>query len=370
MSATWDRWEVLKLVQDIKRVIGLNDRDIMVLRAHLTVLPAGPLRPDQLNLSFMKVSEILSRACAMEERRFHRGEVRLEAAGLVLRRLSANGRRFPERDSSGQIIGGYGIDLRPLLSRLDELAEIRDRIEAEKLALRQKRNHVSARFQNILRELYATARELPSHVAEFKERLRNALRRKTTTLKDLERLEAEVADLEKAPYPDVGDTAVEQPTAVNSESAASPGTEEMTEETVKTGVDARQNVRQIESKLKENYKEPSPDFSVPRISCLWRSTKTLKSFYPEPPEREREAARVLFEFSSFIGLGQQVILNALSTFGWENLFIVVDYLAERTERLKHPEGYLSTMIKCFERGEPVAGGSVQPLPLPRNHAAV
>ena len=206
----------------------------MVLRAHLTVLPAGPLRPDQLNLSFMKVSEILSRACAMEERRFHRGEVRLEAAGLVLRRLSANGRRFPERDSSGQIIGGYGIDLRPLLSSLDELAEIRDRIEAEKLALRQKRNHVSARFQNILRELYATARELPSHVAEFKERLRNALRRKTTTLKDLERLEAEVADLENAPYPDVGDTAVEQPTAVNSESAASPGTEEMTEETVKT----------------------------------------------------------------------------------------------------------------------------------------
>jgi replication initiation protein RepC len=101
-----------------------------------------------------------------------------------------------------------------------------------------------------------------------------------------------------------------------------------------------------------------------------RCRKALQYFYPKPPEREREAARVLFEFSSFIGLGQQVVLKALSTFGWEGLFIVVDYLAERTERLKHPEGYLSTMIRCFERGEPVAGGSVQPLPLPRNHCAV
>jgi len=79
---------------------------------------------------------------------------------------------------------------------------------------------------------------------------------------------------------------------------------------------------------------------------------------------------MLFEFSSFIGLGHQVVLRALSTFGWENLFLVVDYLAERTERLERPKGYLSTMIKCFERGEPIVGGSIQPSPLPRNHAAV
>jgi hypothetical protein len=70
-----------------------------------------------------------------------------------------------------------------------------------------------------------------------------------------------------------------------------------------------------------------------------RCTKALQYFYPKPPEREREATRVLFEFSSFTGLGHQVVLRALSNFGWEILFLVVDYLAERTERLKRPEGY-------------------------------
>lgn len=59
----------MSLVTELRQDLGLADRDVMVLRAHLTVLPQGPLDPRGLNISFMSVSEILSRACGMDERR-------------------------------------------------------------------------------------------------------------------------------------------------------------------------------------------------------------------------------------------------------------------------------------------------------------
>ncbi|NUH63768.1 hypothetical protein HTT03_00385 [Sulfitobacter sp. S0837] len=360
----WDRWEVLNLVQDLRKVLGLKDRDIMVLRAHLSVLPAGPLYPGQLNLSFMKVSEILKRACAMDERRFNRGEVRLEELGLIHRKLSANGRRFPERNAADKIIGGYGIDLNPLMAQLQELSQLRTKIETEKRALRQKRNLVSARFQCVIRKLYGIGVELPVHITQLKDRLRNTLRRKSLSFEELEVLETEVCALEESPCPSANETstflAVEPNSAVSTEQDTTEiGHLGSQSEPTKSGVDACQTVRHVESELKEKYKEEALAIDGSKVSAFWRQTNTLQCFYPDPPRRANELATILFEFSSYLGLGQQVVVKALSAFGWANLILVLDYLAERVDKLKYPNGYLTTMICCYQKGESVAAGRIR-----------
>ncbi|MDO6575183.1 helix-turn-helix domain-containing protein, partial [Staphylococcus pasteuri_A] len=82
----------------------------------------------------------------MDERRFRRGETRLEQAGLIRRRLSGNGRRFPERDKSGRVVNAYGIDLAPLLASYDDLVAMADwRAEQDRVA-RARRNSISARL--------------------------------------------------------------------------------------------------------------------------------------------------------------------------------------------------------------------------------
>ena len=100
----------------------------------------------------------------------------------------------------------------------------------------------------------------------------------------------------------------------------------------------------------------------------WRQAETLSSFYPDIPRSERNAAMVIFEFSSFLGLGQDIVIRALCCFGWERLVLVMDYLGKKIGTISKPHGYLLSMISRFECGECVAGGRVQPWSLSRDRS--
>ncbi len=349
-----DRWELLSLITGLRREIGLTDRDVMVLRAHLTVLPQGPLDPRKLNVSFMGVAEILDRACGMEARRFRRGEARLEEVGLVRRHLSANGRRFPERDREGRIVNAYGIDLAPIFDKHAELLLLRDRLDEERVALRSRKNSLSARLQDVLRRLTVLGRSLPDWAEELRLHVRNVLRRKTTAQADLDALEEQVDRIAQEAETSSTETRVEQPApcpAATSETAVSPDS---------SAADAGQIVRHIESKHKDLKKEAQNHFDLRRAATAWAQTKNLQEFYPDVPQRERELAGVLIQFSSFIGLGQRGVNRGLETLGWEAMILVLDYLSARTTQITRPEGYLASMLKSYEAGQPIAGGRVIP----------
>nr|WP_281253230.1 helix-turn-helix domain-containing protein [Puniceibacterium sediminis] len=343
-----DRWELLSLVTGLRHELGLTDRDVMVLRAHLTVLPHGPLDPSKLNVSFMQIAEILERACGMDERRFRRGETRLEQVGLIRRRLSGNGRRFPERDNQGLIVNAYGVDIAPLFERYAELLDMRDRIEEERLLLRSRKNSVSARLQAALKTFLQSSPKLPDWIESLRIQLRCAVRRKTTALDELDAIEARIAQFE-------------------AEISRADSDQQQDQTAMKTAVladtcpvDAGQTVRHIESKLKEKNKKEHIRFDPRLIVESWRKTEMLQQFYPNAPEREREAAEALFSFSSFIGLGQSGVIHGLSVIGWEAMIHTLDYLSSKIATISRPEGYLRSMINAYEQGEPIAGGRVVP----------
>ena len=134
--------------------------------------------------------------------------------------------------------------------------------------------------------------------------------------------------------------------------------------------DAGHSVRHNESPPKEDKQTRPALFDPDRMARAWRLAETLNEFYPEPPRSEHQAAAVLYEFSSFIGLGQPGIARALRTLGWENTLLAVDYLAGRIAQITRPEGYLSSMLKAHERGEPIAGRRITPPRLSRPEPAV
>jgi hypothetical protein len=180
-----DRWEVLQLVKDAAAVLGLSDRDIAVLGAHLSVLPKGPIKSGQLLMSFMQVSAILPRANCMEERRFRRSETRLDETGVVARKLSANGRRFAVRNASGRIVDAYGIDLEPLFLRIDELREIRARLEEDRQRKRALISRVTARLSELKRWSTDHIGYVPDALSDLALLLRNLFRRKTISVSDM-----------------------------------------------------------------------------------------------------------------------------------------------------------------------------------------
>ena len=346
-----DRWELLSLVTALRKPLGLADRDVMVLRAHLSVLPHGPLVPGALNMSFMQLTEIQDRACGMDERRFRRGEVQLEARGLITRRLSANGRRFPERGADGRIIAAYGIDLSPVIARYSELCALKATLEDEARALKQRRNGLSARLSSLLRCIAPSDR-----LVALKAALRNALRRSSVTAKELDAFETEIAALE-SPCPDK--TAVTQVNQSRSEPSSRPDS---------SPADAGQTVRHIESEPKDINKH-SALRRPGRYRHAWSQSTSLSEFYPDPPSSEHEAKGCIIEFSSFIGLGRDCVEAALSLAGLENTIRLVDYLATKIDRISKPHGYMKSMLAGLQNGESVAGGSVC-LPRPANTRAL
>lgn len=350
-----DRWEFVSLVTALRREIGLSDRDVTVLRAHISALPHGPLSSRNQNISFMGLTEVSERTCGMDERRIRRGETRLEEAGIVIRRLSANGRRFPERDGSGSIVNAYGIDLSPIFEKYLELLDLRYRLNEERLALRQRRNKLSARLQDLLRRLAGAGLGFPEWAEKLHRTVRNATRRKTVKLEDLISLEGELDKLEDKMIPIDPEISDETPTHTNSyddmKSAVAPD---------KNAEDDGQCVRHIESKQKENIKKGDRAFHPQRIASVWKQTRDLQEFYPESPQVERKLAEVLIQFSSFIGLGQTAVTRSLAVLGWESMVLVVDYMAGNIAKITRPEGYLASMIRSYEAGQPIAGGQVVP----------
>jgi replication initiation protein RepC len=272
-----------------------------------------------LNVSFMNLSEIQERACGMDERRFRRAEVRLEEAGLVIRRLSANGRRFPERDMQGNIINAFGIDLSPLLNRYAELLARKEAAAEKALAMRHRRNDLSARVSALLR-LY---RDVPASLIELRDTLRNALRRAHPSDTQLDELEQELTQAEAKVAP---------PTP-------SPEPAPLADE---TAVDDGQTVRHIDPKQKENNMN---EVSIEGIQQAWEKTKTLKQFHPTPPNSLRQICYSLLEFAGYIAVKKQTLEQFLEKFGVEETVRVLDHMATNFDRIGKPDGYLGSMLR-------------------------
>ncbi|MDO6588477.1 helix-turn-helix domain-containing protein [Salipiger sp. 1_MG-2023] len=337
-----DRWELLSLVVSLRKELGLTDRDVMVLRAHLSVLPQGPLSPGALNMSFMQLSELQNRACGMDERRFRRGEAQLAARGLIVRCLSANGRRFPERTADGRIIAAYGIDLSPVIARYQELSTLQTRLEDEARALKQRKNGLSARLASLQRQMAPS-----DSLTTLMDNTRNAFRRKTTTMSDLDALETEIAALENTLEP------VSTARCPVPENSLQPD---------RTPGDAGQTVRHIESERKDIY-TTTFRLNPSQIRNVWQQSSSLIEFYPETPPTEHEAKARIIEFGSFIGLGRDCVDAALLLAGLENTIRVVDYLSKKIDTVSKPRAYLKSILAKLLRGETVAAGSAY-LPYP------
>lgn len=338
-----NRWYLLDRVKALRSHFGLNDRDITVLNAHLSVLPKGLLQPGALNMSYMKVQDILERANGMDEKSFRRSELRLVAAGLVVRKLSANGRRFPVYKDNA-IVTAYGIDLSPLVAMSGQLDDLIADIEAQDQERRALRTMIRCELQDRLRALEDFGGKALAALEAFMNSIRNILRRKSTSITELEEIAAKIAEFDienEAPCP--------ARTGVQHNDLSD-----------KMSVDDGQSVRHIESQEKDFQKKspPQPVFNASRIRIIWGEAPALSDLYPDVPVEERQLAKILFEFSSFMGLRKETVSFAAVVLGWEKMALCLNYLEKQLNRVANPDAYLKSMIRSYDEGQSIAAGRI------------
>lgn len=334
------RRALMAAVNTIGRELGLRSSSVVVLDALLSCLPCNdrnagkdaPITPLTLLTVFASNDTLCFRAKGLSDRQLRRHLDKLEELNLIRRRDSANGKRFPVMQK-GKVIGAFGIDLSPLLSRSEEVLE---------LAQKHRENADELRgLKSIIQRLRLECLDLvlEPEAQNFVEFARNLLRRTGTTVVQamaiIDKLKAILTASQATPdLTRINPLPVANFAEVNAEEVPA----DLTDSNKMSGTDG-QNVRH-----KETKKSYTKKMDAPPIPMLWESLTTIPAFYPEAPCSEHGLLQLLFEFGKMLRIEVGNLAKALSTLGLAKTLMVTDQIAGKGELVQSPDRYLSKII--------------------------
>lgn len=155
---TADKWKVFRDASAAMELLGIQSNSLAVLDALLSFFPHTELRQDAQLIVFPSNAQLALRAHAMAGATLRRHIAILVEAGLIVRKDSANGKRYARKGQDGQIENAFGFDLSPLLARSEELALLAQRVMADRAALRQVKENLTICRRDV-RKLITAAME-------------------------------------------------------------------------------------------------------------------------------------------------------------------------------------------------------------------
>ncbi|MGX9992260.1 plasmid replication protein RepC (plasmid) [Rhizobium sp. Z1P35] len=153
-----EKWKVFRDVSAAMALLGIQSNSLAVLDALLSFYPENDLRQDASLIVFPSNAQLSLRAHGMAGSTLRRHLAALVEAGLIIRKDSANGKRYVRRDHTGDIENAFGFDLSPLLSRAEELAMFAQQIVAERAAFKRMKENLTICRRDV-RKLISAAME-------------------------------------------------------------------------------------------------------------------------------------------------------------------------------------------------------------------
>ncbi|SEO20387.1 replication initiation protein RepC [Gemmobacter aquatilis] len=347
-------YEILGPVRVLRKELGLTSNDVTVLTALISFLPrdqdaTGGETPHKLTVVFPSNASLSERANGIDERTLRRCLGRLDAAGLIHRKCSANGKRFPLR-YGGIIRDAFGIDLSPLIQSHDALAAEALKVTEERERLRSLKAEALALRASLLHDEHLDEAGMSS-LGTF----RNILRRATLTADTVLQIIAGLRELGANATQSYGEcqnsrTRVDEIQA-RDEAASDDCTRKM------SGRNG-QNVRQIESIKKELKKKNAcarrtntdqniagPAMNRDPARMAWTDFSHIADFFPDAPRTGEALNRVLFDIGRLLRIRQEKLMLGLQKAGVGRLLLSLDYLLGKGEAIRQPEAYFETILR-------------------------
>ncbi|MGY5805574.1 plasmid replication protein RepC [Rhizobium sp. LEGMi12c] len=155
-SRSVDKWKVFRDASEARQKLGLQDRSLAVLDALLSFYPENELRRDAQLVVFPSNAQLTLRAHGIAGATLRRHLALLVDAGLIVRKDSANGKRYARKDRTGEIESAFGFDISPLLLRAEELAIMAQQVAADRIAFRRAKESLTICRRDV-RKLIAAA---------------------------------------------------------------------------------------------------------------------------------------------------------------------------------------------------------------------
>lgn len=132
-----DKWKVFRDASAAMELLGLHSSSLSVLDALLSFYPEKELRGDAQLVVFPSNMQLSLRAHSMPGSTLRRHLGALVDAGLIIRKDSANGKRFARKGANGDVESAFGFDLSPMLARAEELALLAQQVIATRAEFRK-----------------------------------------------------------------------------------------------------------------------------------------------------------------------------------------------------------------------------------------
>ncbi|WP_445928539.1 plasmid replication protein RepC [Methylocystis sp. IM4] len=175
------KWRLFRALTEAKGPLGVTDRALSVLHALLSfhqetalTLPDGGKKgrapkngameggaesTGQGIVVFPSNRELSIRAHGMAPATLRRHLAALVDLGLIIRRDSANGKRFARRGQGGAIEDAFGFDLTPLVARASEIENLAEEVRAENRAMALLRERITLARRDIVKMIEMALKE-------------------------------------------------------------------------------------------------------------------------------------------------------------------------------------------------------------------
>ncbi|MFK4258315.1 plasmid replication protein RepC [Agrobacterium tumefaciens] len=347
-----DKWKVFRDTSEAREVLGLQDRSLAVLDALLSFYPENELRQDAQLIVFPSNIQLSIRAHGIAGATLRRHLALLVDAGLIIRKDSANGKRYARKDGEGSIEHAFGFDISPLLMRAEELACLAQQVAADRIAFRRAKENLTICRRDIRKLITAAVEEgAAGDWDELEEQYLAAVRRipRNPTLDELRDLGIEMDNLRQ--------NVINQ---LNSDDFSS----EMTSNDAQNERHIQNSNTNLLNELEpssENEQEAKPSQNkqaehVPikafPIGLVLRACPEILNYGPEGQIRNwRELMTAAVVVRSMLGVSPSAYQEACEVMGPENAAVTIACILERGGHINSAGGYLRDLTNRAKRGE-------------------
>jgi replication initiation protein RepC len=351
-GASADKWKVFRDTSEAREVLGLHDRSLAVLDALLSFYPENELRQDAQLVVFPSNIQLSIRAHGIAGATLRRHLALLVEAGLIVRRDSANGKRYARKDSGGSIEHAFGFDISPLLMRAEELACLAQQVAADRIAFRRARENLTISRRDIRKLVTAAVEEgAPGDWDQIEQRYLELVRRipRTPSLRDLQILGREMADLQQDIIKLLNSDDFTSKMTTNDAQIERHIQNSNTNHPNELEPSSR---KELEAKPGLEKQAVHPPIKAFPISLVLRACPEISNYGPEGQIRNwRELMTAAVVVRSMLGVSPSAYQEACEMMGPENAAVTIACILERGGHINSPGGYLRDLTNRASRGE-------------------
>ncbi|MEZ0000759.1 plasmid replication protein RepC [Sinorhizobium fredii] len=347
-----DKWKVFRDVSEAREVLGLQDRSLAVLDALLTFYPDNELRQDAQLIVFPSNAQLTLRAHGIAGATLRRHLAILVEAGLIVRKDSANGKRYARKDRTGEIESAFGFDISPLLLRAEEFAQMAQQVAADRAALRRAKESLTICRRDVRKLISAAIEEGASGDWETIEEIYIGLVSRiprsptlgdvTSILDEMELLQGEVVNILEMQNKDENISTNDAHGERHIQNSKSDSIHEFEPSSGK-----EQGAKPADDDPPK--REPIRNFP---LGMILRACPEITMYGPGGTIsnwRDMMAAAVVVR--SVLGVSPSAYQEACEVMGPDNAAAAIACILEREGHIKSPGGYLRDLTRKAARGE-------------------